>query len=329
MMPAQHPDHAYLDTTDLTHFARRALVTSSDEKYQPGLIIAVASALARLPVGFEVDVVVYDEGLTERTRAELRRIVERAHTTSRLHLEQGFSQLGRDLPVAGHVTEATYSRLLIPDLSPDLERAVYIDADLLVIDDISELFTMDLGGAILGACVDRDTPTVQTGVPYSWEALDLPPDRPYFNAGMLVIDVPAWRDAGVSAATADYALRWDDELRCPDQEGINAVCGGRALALDPRFNFQMSGEVHAATAAGDARAALQGLRRAAIVHFTGCKPWLSAWFSSPAWVRAAASFWSVALASPLISPRMRAQLLSAGAEMGAREVRRLVRRSAA
>jgi lipopolysaccharide biosynthesis glycosyltransferase len=316
-----------MDTTNLTNFCRRVLVTSSDEKYLPGLIVAIASALGRLPAGFEVDVVVYDEGLSERTRAELRRIVERAHTASRLHLEQGFSQLGRDLPVAGHVTEATYSRLLIPELSPDLERAVYIDADLLVVDDISELFTMDLGGAIFAACVDKDTPTVQGGVPYSYEALELPPERQYFNAGLLVMDVPAWRDAGVSAATADYALRWDAELRCPDQEGINVVCGDRAVALDPRFNFQVSGEAIAAAAAGDGRAAHQSLRRAAIVHFTGPKPWLKVWFSSSIWARPTAWWWSVALGSRLISPRMRARLLSTGAEMGVREVRRLARRA--
>jgi lipopolysaccharide biosynthesis glycosyltransferase len=303
-----------------------ALVSSSDEKYSPGLLVLVASALERLPAGFEVDVVIYDEGLSSSTRAELARIVATARTDSRLHIEPGFSQLGRELPVARHVTLATYSRLLIPDLSPDLVRAVYLDADLLVADDISELFTMDLGGAVFAGCVDTDTPTVETGVPYSFEELGLPRDRPYINAGVLVLDVASWRDAGLSAGTEEYVRRWATDLRCPDQEGINAVAGDRALALDRRFNFQVSGEGLAAQAQSDSGPARRELRRVAIVHFTGPKPWLTVWFRSAVWARPAAWWWSVALRSRLISPRTRMQLLSVGAGVATHELKRLARR---
>jgi len=229
-----------------------------------------------------------------------------------------------DLPVARHVTQATYSRLLIPDLSPEIQRAVYLDADILVVDDITELLTVDLGGANFGACVDKDTPTVATGVPYSWEKLGLPPERAYFNAGLLVIDVPAWRDAGVSPAITDYVREWDVELRCPDQEGLNVASGEHALALDQRFNFQVSGEGLAAQATGDRATPHRDLNRAAIVHFTGPKPWLNVWFSSSIWARPAGWWWTVALRSPLISTGMRARLLLGGGAVAGRELRRLV-----
>jgi lipopolysaccharide biosynthesis glycosyltransferase len=288
----------------------------------------VASALARLPAGFEVDVVIYDDGLSRRTCAELERIVSLAKTISRFRLERGFSQRAERLPVAGHVNESMYSRLLIPDLSPTLERAVYIDADMLVLDDISELFTFDLDGAIFAAAVDKYTPTLETGLPYSFETLGLPPNRHYFNSGLLAIDVAAWRAAGISAATADYVRRWDAELRCPDQDGINAVSGERALALDRRFHFQVSGEALGATASGgDLASAHRDRRQAAVIHFTGPKPWLTAWFGSTIWTRTAGLWWCVALRSPLISPRHRLRLLAQGAQMVTRGLRtRVVRR---
>jgi lipopolysaccharide biosynthesis glycosyltransferase len=198
---------------------------------------------------------------------------------------------------------------------------------MVLLDDISRLFTMDLDGAIFAAGVDKDTPTVETGVPYSYETLDLPPERQYFNSGLLVMDVEAWRDAGVSAATAEYVVRWAGELRCPDQEGINAVCGDRALALDPRFHYQVGGEELAAAAPGGSRAgAHRDLRRAAALHFTGPKPWIQAWFSSTIWTRAAASWWAVVIRSPLISMRTRIRLLRIGAHTAAREAIRLVAR---
>lgn len=305
-------------------YAPRILVTSGDERYSAGMIVVIASALGRLPAGFEVDVVVYDDGLSERSRAELVRIVARARTESRLHIERGYSGGGDRLPVARHVNQSMYSRLMIPDLSPQVVRAVYVDADMLVLDDISELFTIDLGDAIFAAGVDKDTPTVATGVPYSFETLGLPPDRQYFNSGLLVMNVAAWREAGVSAATADYVRRWDSELRCPDQEGINAVSGDRALALDRRFHFQVSGEALAAAApGGDKAAAHRDMRRAAVIHFTGPKPWLNVWVRSTVWTRPALWWWRQALRSQLVSARTRAWLLRGGAAMLIREVKRL------
>jgi lipopolysaccharide biosynthesis glycosyltransferase len=220
-----------------------------------------------------------------------------------------------------------YSRLMIPDLSPCVQRAVYVDADMLVLGDIAELFTMDLGGAVFAAGVDKDTPTVETGVPYSFEALGLPPERPYFNSGLLVMDVAAWREAGVDVGTADYVRRWASELRCPDQEGINAVIGDRGLALDPRFHFQVSGEAIAAAAPGGKRAsAHRDLKRAVVVHFTGPKPWLNVWLSSTVWTRPAMWWWAQALRSPLIPTSMRMRLLRVGAFTAIREMKRLALR---
>lgn len=310
----------------MSRYASRVIVSSGDEKYFPGLVVGLASVLERLPPNFEVDIVIYDDGLSARSRAELERLVACSRTKSTLHLETGFSHLGR-LPVARHVNQATYSRLLIPDLSIELERAIYFDADMLATDDVSDLLVMELDGATFGACVDRDTPTVETGVPYSYAALELPPDRHYFNAGLLVIDVRAWRDAGVREGTMEYVRRWKDQLRCPDQEGINAIGGDRALALDGRYNFQVSGEGLAAGAIGDCTHALAELRRAAIVHFTGPKPWLNVWFGSPIWRVPAARWWRVALGSSLISLRTRIRLASIGAAMLVRETMRLISRT--
>jgi lipopolysaccharide biosynthesis glycosyltransferase len=310
----------------LTEYRSRALVSSSDEKYCPGLLALIASALTHLPAGFEVDVVVFDEGLSERSRRELSAIVSGSQTSSTLHLEPGFSRLGRDLPLARHVTLATYSRLLIPALSPVLERAVYIDADMLAVDDISELFTMDMCGKVFAGCIDKDTPTAATGVPYAYGELQIPADQPYFNAGLIVIDVPAWRDAKVGDATEDFVCRWAGDLRCPDQEGINAVCGHRALVLDRRYNFQVSGESLAAAASGRSAEALADLRRAAIIHYTGPKPWLNVWFSSTVWARSAAPWWRAVLRAPLLPLSARARIARLAGRTVLRELlRRIVR----
>jgi lipopolysaccharide biosynthesis glycosyltransferase len=303
-----------------TSYARRVIVSASDEKYGPGLIVMVASVLERLPAGFEVDVVVYDDGLADGSRDELARVVARAPTRSALHIERGFGQLGEDLPERLHVTQAAYSRLLLPDLSPEIERAIYIDADMLVLDDIAELFTLDLGDALFAAGRDVVTPTLVTGVPYGVEAVRLSPDSPYYNSGILVFDAQTWRTAGVGPATIEYVRIWTDEVVTPDQDGLNVVGLGRVLTLDRRFNFQVAGESHGAAKVHRTGAALRYLPRVAVVHFTGPKPWLNIWFGSGIWAGTAARWWAVALSSRLLSAGFRARVLRLGGELVVREV---------
>jgi len=284
------------------------------------LIVMVASALERLPAGFEVDVVVYDDGLADGSRDELARVVARAQTRSALHIVPGFSKLGEDLPERLHVTQATYSRLLLPELSPEIERAIYIDADMLVLDDIAELFAVELGDALFAAGRDVDTPTLGTGAPYSLDALRLSPDSPYHNAGILVFDAETWRTAGVGPATIKYVRTWTDEIVTPDQDGLNVVGVGRVLTLDRRFNFQVAGESNGAAKAARTRATIRYLPRVAVVHFTGPKPWLNIWFGSGIWGWTAARWWGVALGSRLLSAGFRARVLRLGGDVVVREV---------
>jgi lipopolysaccharide biosynthesis glycosyltransferase len=301
-------------------YARYVLVSASDEKYSPGLIVMIASVLERLPAGFEVDVVVYDDGLADRSREELARVVGRAHTRSALHVVRGYSTLGEDLPERLHLTQATYSRLLLPDLSPDIERAVYLDADMLVLDDVSELFSTELGHELFAACRDVDTPTIETGTPYSFEALGLPPESHYYNAGILVFDAATWRDAGVAPAAMDYVRTWEDQTVTLDQDGINVVGVNRVLGLDRRFNFQVAGESHRAAKANKTRAVLRYLPRVAVVHFVGPKPWLSIWFRGGVWGWVAARWWGVALSSRLLSVGFRARMLRLAPSLVVREL---------
>jgi lipopolysaccharide biosynthesis glycosyltransferase len=91
------------------------------------------------------------------------------------------------------------------------------------------------GKWVLGS-PDVQAPYVPFGVPHWFEqgrsASDL-----NFNAGVLLMDVGAWREHDVTGRLLRY-LTGGQHLRAQDQEAINAVLAGRIGEMDPRWNQQ-------------------------------------------------------------------------------------------
>jgi lipopolysaccharide biosynthesis glycosyltransferase len=174
----------------------------------------------------------------------------------------------KDLPSWGRVPSLTYARLLVGQyFELEAGRVVIADSDLLVLRDIAELHDCELGTAALGACVDPFIPTVSArdGLPNpkQWE---LAADAPYFNAGLMVVDVKRYREQQVSERALGYLDQNFRQLRHYDQDALNACIGGKWTKLDDRWN------THPRT-----RYALGKTPVADpwIVHFSGrLKPWL-------------------------------------------------------
>lgn len=138
-----------------------------------------------------------------------------------------------------HLPDAACFRLHLADLVPEsATRVVYIDGDVLVRRDITELFSIDLEGAIFGAVRSVNFPSIATrGAVDDWNELGLDARAHYFNSGVLVVDPDAWRSAGIKEKALEYLVSG----RCGpllDQEALNVIGCGDWLALNPTFNLQ-------------------------------------------------------------------------------------------
>jgi lipopolysaccharide biosynthesis glycosyltransferase len=129
------------------------------------------------------------------------------------------------------LTAATYYRLLISDvLPPEVQRVIYLDCDMLLRGDLAGLWQMSIGSSVVGAVRDPHPP--------SREVLGLPDGAPYFNAGMLLIDLARWRSEAVGEAAFAFASAHPDRLTYNDQCALNWVLRGRWAELDPIWNLQ-------------------------------------------------------------------------------------------
>ncbi|MCD9622794.1 glycosyltransferase family 8 protein [Rhabdothermincola salaria] len=128
-------------------------------------------------------------------------------------------------------------RLLMGSLlPPEVGRVIYLDADTMVRRSLSDLADVDLGGTTLAAVRDPVLPWFGAPGAIAWDELGLDPATPYFNSGVLVIDLDRWRTDHVGERALDLVRR--HRLSYGDQCGLNLTLDGAWTPLPPCWNVQ-------------------------------------------------------------------------------------------
>lgn len=172
----------------------------------------------------------------------------------------------RTLPLSGwqpldYITSGMYIKLLMPAaVSRRAERLLYLDVDVLCMSSLTELWETNLGGAALGAV--RDPFGSAAGLPGAPDFME--PDDPYFNSGILLIDVQEWLRSQITEKCFEYISGMRGEFRCPDQDALNVAAHRRWFELDSKWNYLINFDF-------DPQLARE---YTGIVHFAGRqKPW--------------------------------------------------------
>ena len=125
-------------------------------------------------------------------------------------------------------TRVIYSRLFLAHFVPEcVQKALYLDVDMLALSDVREIFTSDMQDSIIA--VVRDVVSKQsplsarkaTGAPYHFS-----PKHIYFNSGMMLINLPKWREKRIEQRCVEFLNTY-----CAlyfDQDALNAVVGENA-----------------------------------------------------------------------------------------------------
>jgi lipopolysaccharide biosynthesis glycosyltransferase len=161
-----------------------------------------------------------------------------------------------------HFTHAVYLRLLIPSVVEET-RAIYLDSDVLVLQDLSELYATPMGDCHLAGAVDP--------VGASTSNVPRPPDDVYINSGVLVMNLDGLRQDGFLKKCQNIYCEFHESITWPDQCLINKYAENKKVILDSKWNRQVLPN----TVKCDEWNDLLAGGRTAIVHFVGgVKPWM-------------------------------------------------------
>ncbi len=105
--------------------------------------------------------------------------------------------------------------------------------------------------------------------------LGLPIGTPYFNSGVMLINLAAWRQTQVSEQAIQFLQDHPNKIEFWDQDALNVVLAGEWLPLHPRWNQQtIHFEPHKHCFPLDGQVLEECLMQPAIIHYTAkFKPW--------------------------------------------------------
>lgn len=216
------------------------IVVTTDERYAMPTAACVRSVIDSRDTATGLHIAVLAANLSDHTHRRLLaswRAPGCVVTIVRADLSR-FDSLPIRSAAGVFVTSGVYARLLIGDSLPDdWRRVIYLDSDTITRFPLNDLWNIDLRGKVLGAVRDDYVPTISSpyGVP-RWHELGLNADLPYFNSGVMVVDLESWRKHDIGEQAVDYLSRHPAEIQLFDQDALNAVVAGRWLELDTVWN---------------------------------------------------------------------------------------------
>src|SRR6266496_4466850 len=212
------------------------ITLAGNERYFPGLYCAVASALSHLNSTREVDLKVLDGGISKHSKNTLCRLVERYGKVVRLQFVAVDDSLFRDATLGPGESHMTYCRTLLPRVL-DVPRLIYLDCDLLVFRDLSELFDLEFSpGKILAAVPDSQTLTLSDDSRTLASAMNLPAVSRYFNAGVMLLNLNELKKQNFTEKSLEFFENWRGRYRFHDQSAINFLLHGRIDELPEYWN---------------------------------------------------------------------------------------------
>jgi lipopolysaccharide biosynthesis glycosyltransferase len=245
---------------------RLQVFLTSDEFFFPHLATAVKSLLENnKKASFDIHVI--HPGISPLLWDKLEQIIS-SYPASFLHSRLIDDRFLEGLKVTFYLRVSSYYRLFIETLT-DADKVLYLDSDLIVLGDITNLFEIDL--------TDQFVMAVKNPGFMRHASLNMKETSDYFNSGVLMINLEMWRKHNVSNRVIEFVHKNPKVILYTDQCGLNSIIDGAWKKMLPKFNLQslfFGEESDRFLAAFEEKEMEDSLKNPVIVHFTGVfKPW--------------------------------------------------------
>lgn len=208
---------------------------SCDDNYIPYLDVAISSLSQNASEDYEYRIIVLNTGLNEENIRFVKKNERAGLKIDFLNISEELKSIKSRFKNVYHFSIATYYRLFISSLFPQYDKVIYLDCDLVVLGDISELYRIELGDNVLAAARDQFVKYTEEFRLYTERALGVDPDA-YVNAGVLLMNLKAFRANKIEERFVSLITEHDFDLLDPDQAYLNYLCLGKIHALPNGWN---------------------------------------------------------------------------------------------
>lgn len=211
-----------------------------DDNYVPQLKIALSSLIEHANKDYKYIIYILNIKLSNESRKAIKKIKHKGFKIVFYSVEAQMENLAKRLNVRDYYTMTTYYRLILPKTFFFLKKAIYLDSDIVVRGDISELFNTDLGDNLVGAVPDASVQIFDEFIQYVEKALEVPHEQ-YFNAGILVMNLQKMREIKFENKVENLVKQVSFKV-AQDQDLLNVICKNKTKLLPMEWNTMPLGE---------------------------------------------------------------------------------------
>jgi len=128
-----------------------------------------------------------------------------------------------------HVSVAALSKFNLPNIFENLDKILYLDTDMIILKDLSQLFQIDLQEHY--AAVVKDMAGTKLENCHKQVR-----NKHYFNSGMMLLNLRKMREDKIFEKLVDYKLH-QDRGHFMDQDCLNAIFAENVIYISPVYNW--------------------------------------------------------------------------------------------
>lgn len=197
---------------------------------QCGILIQSILYFNRSPFVFHI----ISKNISEENKTKLKNVL--LNTESKIEFHQISNEYDSKfiLREGDHVSVETYYRFFIPDLLPEnVDKALYLDADILCLNNFDKLFETDLSDFACGMV--EDCRAFEIG---KFNRLEYDIQYGYCNAGVMLINLSYWRKNNLRDKLIDFVIKNPEKCWAHDQDAINALLHKNIKRISFKYNLQ-------------------------------------------------------------------------------------------
>lgn len=221
-----------------------AVTLVSSDEYAPFAAVVIQSLVENTTKENNYDIVLLTPDMSMENRWRIQDISKGKENVSIRVLDISKMVEGFTFYTWAHFTKNTYYRLLVPDVFESYEKIIYLDSDVIVNQDIAELYNTDVTDYYLAAAYDTHVVSYCTRKPpleqrdYNIKTLKMKKPEEYFQAGVSLFNVSKiQKDFGpgfLFKKASEINLRW------LDQDILNMFFYGNIKQLPNKWNVMIS-----------------------------------------------------------------------------------------
>ncbi len=205
-----------------------------DKNYLPFFAVTLKSVIDHCSKQNRYKMHVLNNGIQDSDIEKIKKYERENIEIEFTDVSDAFKGLRSNLHLRDYYTCATYYRIFIANMFPEYDKAVYLDSDTVVLDDIAKLYAFDIGDNLIGATTDQFVQTIDVFSYYTKHALGISGDR-YFNAGVIIMNLKKFREEDFFGQFCALLKKYSFKV-AQDQDYLNVICKDRVAYFDPAWN---------------------------------------------------------------------------------------------